>query len=764
MNKAKRTAWGGELDRRLCALQAVSGEGITEESGTRVSWLEAAETRDAQAVRRPRGGQNGGALGGRLGWPVMVALVFVSIAVLVAILVPRAAGLGGLVLLAGVCAVGLAEFMRQALRPRGRRLTSAASLARRALYAALDGETLFVTGQGGALVHATGAYKRLAGRDDRGRALALEGIVDDDGTSPAAFYRLAQAARTGEAAYETLSLSRAGKAARYAVSVAPLGAGPEAALWRLRPADASAPAGALPAPEQKNPVPTREHEDKGVIAAARIVDQAPVGIAVIDPQGTILEANRNIRALIAEQETPIPRFADLLVTEDAEEFARRLAAIRPEKTERAMEIRLKGKRERAGDLYMTRLSEEREQDGPATFLLYFVETTEQKNLELQFAQSQKMQAVGQLAGGIAHDFNNVLTAILGFCDLLLTRHQAGDPSFSDIMQVHSNAVRAAGLVRQLLAFSRQQTLRPKVLWLPDAIAENKTLLVRLVGERVRLDIKHDRDVGLVKVDEVQLAQVLINLAANARDAMPEGGTLSVRTRNVSRAESVALGHELMPEGDYVLIEVADTGQGIPPEIIGKIFEPFFTTKEVGQGTGLGLSTVYGIVKQTQGFIFPESEPGKGTTFRIYLPRYFEQAEAPVEDLRPARAEDHTGRGTVLLVEDEDAVRAFASRALASRGYTVIEAAAGEAALEALRDQGNAIDLVISDVIMPAMDGTTLVREVKALRPELKIILISGYAEDAFRKELGRDQALAFLPKPFSLKQLISKVKEVMSAE
>jgi two-component system cell cycle sensor histidine kinase/response regulator CckA len=728
-----------------------------------VSWLEATETRRAQAARGFGGRENDGA-GGRLGWPVLVALVFVGLAVLIAILVPRAAGLGGLVLLAGVGAVGLTEFMRQATRPRGRRVRSATSLARRALHAALDTETLFVTGQGGAQVYATGAYKRLAGRDDRGRALALERLLEEDGTSPAAFYRLAQAARAGERASETLSLLHAGKAARYAVSVAPLGAGPESALWRLQPADASAARDALPAPERESVVPLRGHEGQNVIAASRIVDQAPVGIAVIDSRGTILEANRNVRALIAEQETPVERFGDLLASEDAEEFARRLAATRPDKAERAMEIRLKGKRERAGDLYVTRLDEEQGKDGPASYLLYFVETTEQKNLELQFAQSQKMEAVGQLAGGIAHDFNNVLTAILGFCDLLLTRHQAGDPSFADIMQIHSNAVRAAGLVRQLLAFSRQQALRPKVLWLPDAIAENKTLLVRLVGERVRLDIKHDRDVGLVKVDEVQLAQVLMNLAANARDAMPEGGTLSIRTRNVSRAESAALGHELMPAGDYVLMEVQDTGTGIPPEIIGKIFEPFFTTKEVGQGTGLGLSTVYGIVKQTQGFIFPESEPGKGTTFRIYLPRFFEQAEAQAEEQRPQRAEDHTGRGTVLLVEDEDAVRAFASRALASRGYTVIEAATGEAALEALRDKSVAIDLVISDVIMPAMDGPTLVREVRALEPELKIILISGYAEDAFRKELGRDQTLAFLPKPFSLKQLISKVKEVMSAD
>jgi two-component system cell cycle sensor histidine kinase/response regulator CckA len=723
-----------------------------------VSWLEAAESRQARFARSVREASP-------ISLPLLVALVVVVGAALIAILMPRAAGLSGLALLAGLCAVGFAEFVRQALRPRRRGLAARATLARRALFFMLDGEPVCVTGEGGALIYATRAYRRLVGRDDKGRALLLERRLADDGATPAAYYRLAQAARAGEEACEIVALMRAGEAVPYTVSVTPLGAGrlgPEAALWRIEPADAPDEAGARDA--RASVSPPQGYDEGSGIAASRIVDQAPVGIAVIDAEGGILEANRIVRALIAEQAGPAERFTDLLEADDVEEFRRHLAATGPEKTGRAMEIRLKGARERTGDLYITRLGQAQGSGEARAFLAYFVETTEQKNLELQFAQSQKMQAVGQLAGGIAHDFNNVLTAILGFCDLLLTRHQAGDPSFNDIMQIHQNALRAAGLVRQLLAFSRQQTLRPKVLWLPDAIAENKTLLVRLVGERVRLDIKHDRDVGLVKVDEVQLAQVLMNLAANARDAMPDGGTLSIRTRNISRAESAKLGHELMPEGDYVLIEVSDTGTGIPPEIIGKIFEPFFTTKEVGQGTGLGLSTVYGIIKQTQGFIFPESEPGRGTTFRIYLPRYLEQKDAPLEAEKPLRAEDHTGRGTVLLVEDEDAVRAFASRALASRGYTVIEAATGEAALDILHKEKSAIDLVISDVIMPAMDGPTLVREVRAINPGLKIILISGYAEDAFRKELGRDQTLAFLPKPFSLKQLISKVKEQMSAE
>jgi len=290
------------------------------------------------------------------------------------------------------------------------------------------------------------------------------------------------------------------------------------------------------------------------------------------------------------------------------------------------------------------------------------------------------------------------------------------------------------------------------------------LLKRLVGENVNLEIKHDRDLGLVRVDETQLVQVLMNLAVNARDAMPDGGSLTIRTANISRAEAMALGHEIMRPDDYVLIEVADTGCGIPKELLGKIFEPFFTTKAVGQGTGLGLSTVYGIVKQTNGFIFPESEIGKGTVFRIYLPRYFEEQQAgTAEETVAERAQDHTGRGTILLVEDEDAVRSFAARALSMRGYSVLEAAGGELALELLHGHDGKIDMLISDVMMPGMNGPTLVKAVRAERPDMKIILISGYAEDAFRKELSREgQDLAFLPKPFSLKQLISKVKEVMA--
>src|SRR5208282_4633472 len=257
-------------------------------------------------------------------------------------------------------------------------------------------------------------------------------------------------------------------------------------------------------------------------------------------------------------------------------------------------------------------------DSGGGLILHFIDVTEQKNLEIQFAQSQKMQAVGQLAGGVAHDFNNLLTAMIGFCDLLLLRSRPGDPAFADIMQIKQNANRAANLVRQLLAFSRQQSLQPRVLDVTDVLVELSHLLRRLIGENIELDFTHGRDLGLVKVDQGQLEQVVINLAVNARDAMPNGGRLTIRTANVRRAQELRRGHELMPAGDYVLIEVRDTGIGIAPDILAWIFEPFFSTKEVGSGTGLGLSTVYGIVKQTDGFVFVDSNPGAGTAFEIYL--------------------------------------------------------------------------------------------------------------------------------------------------
>ena len=378
-----------------------------------------------------------------------------------------------------------------------------------------------------------------------------------------------------------------------------------------------------------------------------------------------------------------------------------------------------------------------------------------------------MQAVGQLAGGIAHDFNNLLTAMMGFCDLLLMRHQAGDPSFADIMQIKQNANRAAGLVRQLLAFSRRQTLQPKVLALTDVLAELSNLLRRLIGENIELKMIHARNLGLVRVDPGQIEQVIINLAVNARDAMAGGGALTIRTSNVTHDTAARRDNELLEAGDYVLIEVIDTGEGIPKDMQAKIFEPFFSTKEVGEGTGLGLSTVYGIIKQTGGYVFVKSDTGEGALFSIYLPRHVQPAgeetdAAPVE-VKSAPVADLTGKGTILLVEDEDGVRVFGARALRNKGYTVLEANSGEAALAVMESYDDTIELLISDVVMPQMDGATLIERVRENQPDFKVILISGYAEEALGERLNTAENVNFLPKPFSLAQLAGKVKDVIEA-
>lgn len=428
-----------------------------------------------------------------------------------------------------------------------------------------------------------------------------------------------------------------------------------------------------------------------------------------------------------------------------------------------IDLALAGPDDRSARFFLSGVAEGGDSD--ERIIVYALDITDQRTLEIQFAQSQKMQAVGQLAGGVAHDFNNVLTAIIGFSDLLLANHRPSDPSFQDIMNIKQNANRAAGLVRQLLAFSRRQTLRPQVLALADVLSDVSILLRRLLGENIKLELVHGRDLWPVKADLNQFEQIAINLAVNARDAMPQGGELTVRTSNVDAKESGGAGQSGLPQREYVLVEFEDTGTGIDPANEAKIFEPFFSTKEVGKGTGLGLSTVYGIVQQTGGYIFFDSELGRGTKFQIYLPRHTAteepEIETPVE--KSEGPKDLTGSARVLLVEDEEAVRAFAARALTSRGYTVDVAGSGVEALEVFHEVEGEIDLVVSDVVMPEMDGPTLLTELRKIRPDLKVIFVSGYAEDAFRKNLPDGEVFGFLPKPFSLKQLATAVKEALEA-
>jgi two-component system cell cycle sensor histidine kinase/response regulator CckA len=402
--------------------------------------------------------------------------------------------------------------------------------------------------------------------------------------------------------------------------------------------------------------------------------------------------------------------------------------------------------------------------GDAAVLLLLKDNSEEAKLKRQIAQATKMQAVGQLAGGVAHDFNNILTAIIGHCDLMLMRHTPGDTDYDDLQQIKSNSNRAAGLTRQLLAFSRQQTLRPQVLQLPDVISEVSHLLKRLLGETVQLVVKHGRDLGPVRADPGQLEQVIVNLSVNARDAMATkgGGTLTIQTYSVKANQVADLGSEILPIADYSALSIADTGTGIPPAILGKVFEPFFTTKEVGKGTGLGLSTVYGIVKQSGGYIFADSKVGEGTRFTIYLPVH--QVEEEKKGGRRSKKQESEnelwGTGTILLVEDEPMVRTVAERALTRHGYKVLTANNGEEALEIV-DRGDEIALLISDVVMPLMDGPTMVREARKTRPELPILFMSGYAEEQLRKSIDIAN-VAFLPKPFSVQELAEAVRKVLS--
>ena len=496
----------------------------------------------------------------------------------------------------------------------------------------------------------------------------------------------------------------------------------------------------------------------------RFFEDAPIGIALVDQAGVLAECNRSFISMIGHPQSELlgRSIAGLLKADRRAEVMTRLAAVASgDDTAPPMEVALLGERELVVHLFARPLGG----GGAPVLILHFIDTTEQKKLEAQFSQSQKMQAVGQLAGGVAHDFNNLLTAMIGFCDLLLLRHKPGDQSFGDIMQIKQNANRAANLVRQLLAFSRQQTLQPRVLDVSDVLGELSHLLRRLIGENIDLKVVHGRDLGLVKVDQGQLEQVIINLAVNARDAMPGGGRLTIQTGNLTTREPVRRGPEEMPPGDYVVIEIADTGHGIPPENLSRIFEPFFSTKPVGSGTGLGLSTVYGIVRQTGGFVFVDSLPGEGARFSIHLPRHHADEPAqPARLLAEAQerpAGDLTGSATILLVEDEDAVRVFSARALRNKGYQVLEAPSGESALEKLTGDGRRVDLLITDVVMPEMDGPTLMRHVRQIRPDIKVILISGYTEDRFRGHLDGAVQVHFLAKPFSLKQLAAKVKEVL---
>jgi two-component system cell cycle sensor histidine kinase/response regulator CckA len=680
-------------------------------------------------------------------------------AAVIAVVMPQT-GVAGFAVLIGIALISL--FLIYAIWPRGSRATQDA--LRIAEAAAKANVAWAITGEGGAVLDCNAVYRRMAGVGELESPpppeLALAGEP-----SAAVLYRLSRDAAEGRAREETFQVV---PGLEIVAAVRPL-PDKQAAWWftpRLAASTSPQPvltraAAVAPAPAVSAPEPAPAPVIAAPANAGDLFRDAPMGVAFADAAGTIRQANAalakffGVSGALAEK-----NFGELVDNNDRAQVMALIArAANGETGLSAIEVRgikSAGGEERMAELFASPMG------GQA--ILYLVDVSEQKALETKFAQSQKMQAVGQLAGGVAHDFNNLLTVIIGNCEFLLMRHQAGDPSFKEINEVHQNALRAAALVSQLLAFSRKQTMQPKVLALGDVIGELAQMLRRLVGEGITLNVERESDLWAVHADEAQLGNAIINLVVNARDAMPSGGTVAIRTANQTVTQSSALGTAIMPAGDYVRIEVSDTGTGMSKEIQSKIFDPFFTTKPIGQGTGLGLATVYGIVKQSGGFITVDSEVGKGTAFNIYLPRRkLEAADTAPVEVVPAAARDVTGQDTILLVEDEEAVRSFAARALRMRGYNVLEASGGEEALEIVKSGASKIDLIITDVVMPNMDGPTMVRNVKLTNPDLPVIFMSGYAEEAFRRNDQSSEDIHFLPKPFGLKQLAAKVKEVLSA-
>ncbi len=542
-----------------------------------------------------------------------------------------------------------------------------------------------------------------------------------------------------------------------------------------------------------------------------LFNSAPVGILFMAPNGIITGCNPQARGFFNPEAGEICglRLEEFVRDDEGVLLQKSLQRISADTAQSEhLDIHLNSARKEAiAAVYISAMQKLYTAAKPAAegFVVYMIDATKQKNLELQFAQAQKMQAVGQLAGGVAHDFNNLLTAMIGFTDLLLQRHGVGDPSFADLIQIKQNANRAAGLVRQLLAFSRKQPLQPKLIDVTDNFAELSHMLKRILGEQITLKFHHGADLGFIRVDPVQFSQVIINLAVNAKDAMDGSGVLTITTRTELLGEPYQFGDDVIKPGEFVVIDVADNGCGIPPENMARIFDPFFSTKQnvVGSGTGLGLAMVYGIVRQTEGFIKVDSEVGRGTVFSIYLPR-LENNEAEktgeaeqevvtakdgtpiltVQEKRPtpvtinqkiifglnvsnAIDRSHTpGSKTaestrILFVEDEDSVRTFGVRALKKKGYDVVGCNSAENALDHVAADDK-FDLLVTDMVMPGMSGAQLTKIIKEKIPSIRVILASGYSEEIVRQELDNFDDFDFITKPYSLGDLTAKVFDVLN--
>jgi len=509
------------------------------------------------------------------------------------------------------------------------------------------------------------------------------------------------------------------------------------------------------------PAAAAGQDSRGPVTDWDAIEDLPVPLLKVAPDGEILASNKEARSLL-----PMPPGGQARLWELLEGLGRPIGDWLRETTEgRGMPGPqfLRGTGPHRDTFVQVSLNLTGTRDAPH-LIAVLNDVTELKSLEAQFVQSQKMQAIGQLAGGVAHDFNNLLTAISGHCDLLLLRHDEGDPDFGDLTQIRQNVNRAASLVRQLLAFSRKQNLMPEIVDLRDTLSELTHLLNRLVGEKVTLTVEHDPDLSCIRADKRQLEQVFMNLVVNARDAMPEGGMIRIDTEDVVLASALERDRATVPAGRYVVARVRDEGTGIPIDKLNKIFEPFYSTKRPGEGTGLGLSTAYGIVKQTGAFIFADSVVDKGSVFTLYFPAMEAGAEpVPPEPPPEETVEPTGGDGAILLVEDEAPVRAFASRALRLKGYTVLEADSAEAALKILDDPDLVIDIFVTDVIMPGLDGPSWVREALIARPETRVVFVSGYAEDAFSEHKALIPNSVFLPKPFSLTELAATVQAQLDA-
>lgn len=547
---------------------------------------------------------------------------------------------------------------------------------------------------------------------------------------------------------------------------------------------------------------------------SRLFAEAPVGIAFLDKENVITDANSALFQMFSRQREEMigTSLDECIYPEDWAELKDKMAKVMMAKLSRVYdEVRLKTEQEKFAAIYITPMTEE-DEDGKADvfgFIVHFIDNTERRTLAQQFSQAQKMQAIGQLAGGIAHDFNNLLTAIIGSTDLLLQTHPASDPDFTELMNVYNSAGRAASLVGQLLSYSRKKPMLPKYLDVTDVFAELHHMLKRLLGAKIAVQIENGRNLGFVRVDKTQFDQVFVNLAVNARDAMPDGGTFTISTRCQKFPAGQYIGPEEVVPGEYIVIDVSDTGCGISEDNLQRIFEPFFTTKSGGvdSGTGLGLAMVYGNVRQSGGYINVKSTVNVGTTFSLYLPRHSsedvrrmteeaeqvvlspnqntavpqivrvkpvspktgDQLQFPFAQDKPSLpppllpSNDLSGSGKILLVEDEDGVRAVTKKALSAKGYTIEDCTCAEEALEKI-ENGTTFDLLVTDMIMPGMDGVTLASNVRKKGIYSKILLISGFSEEAARGEIKEMSDFHFLAKPFSLRELCEKVKQILEGK